>query len=66
LKIEKKGVGEGSPEGPKAEPFPWIDVAFGSATQIYTTPITYDEYGRPPAWVRRRQIEDYRAACRAT
>jgi hypothetical protein len=55
----KEGVGE------RSEPFPWIDIALGSATQIYSAPIVYDEYGRPPEWIRRRQVENWRKEGRA-
>jgi hypothetical protein len=42
-KIRKeKESGERGPAGPKSEPFPWIDLAFGSATQIYTAPKKFD------------------------
>ncbi len=35
-KENKKGVGERCAEGAKSEPFPWIDIAFGSATHIFS------------------------------
>jgi hypothetical protein len=39
LEEKTRWVGERAPAGPKSEPFPWIDIAFGSATRIYTVPL---------------------------
>ena len=63
----KEGVGERGPEGPKSEPFPfpWIDRAFGSATQIYTVPKRPICSARPSEEARRLQVAAARAAMAA-